>query len=192
MARTKEFSPEKSLDAAVEVFSEQGYEHTSLDALMDRMGVARQSLYDTFGDKRALYLKVLERYRDKNHAYLRRVFDGERGVKKAFSRIFADLTDASRRDYERGCLLLSANLELASHDEEVAKFLRKEQAAEEEIFARTLRRGRKRGELGAKKDPEALARFFSSAIQGLRASARLSQDRKTLRSIAAVALSALD
>ena len=61
MARTKEFNPEKSLDAAVEVFWEQGYEHTSLDALMDKMGIARQSLYDTFGDKRALYLKALER-----------------------------------------------------------------------------------------------------------------------------------
>ena len=71
MARTKEFNPEKSLDAAVEVFWESGYERASLDALMDKMGVARQSLYDTFGDKRALYLKALERYRDRHQAYLR-------------------------------------------------------------------------------------------------------------------------
>jgi TetR/AcrR family transcriptional regulator, transcriptional repressor for nem operon len=51
MARTKEFDPDKALAAAVNVFWRSGYEQTSLDALMKGMGVARQSLYDTFGDK---------------------------------------------------------------------------------------------------------------------------------------------
>lgn len=192
MARTKEFNPEKSLDAAVEAFWQQGYEHTSLDDLMDKMGIARQSLYDTFGDKRALYMKSLERYRDKNHAYLSGVFEGDRPVKKAISRIFSDLIEESRKEHERGCLLLSANLELASHDEEVADFLRGNQATVEEIFERALRRARKRGEIDAKKDPEALAGFFATTIQGMRAFARLNHDRKALKSIAGVALTALD
>ena len=192
MARTKEFNPEKSLDAAVEVFWQQGYEHTSLDALMEKMGIARQSLYDTFGDKRALYLKALERYRDRNHAYLRNVFEGDRSLKKGFSRIFTDLIEESRKEHERGCLLLSANLELASHDQEVAQFLRENQATVEEIFERALRRARKRGEIDTNKDPDALARFFATTIQGMRATARLDHDRKALKSVATIALAALD
>ena len=71
MARPKEFEPEQALDAAMNVFWRLGYEHTSLDALMQEMGIARQSLYDTFGDKRALYLRALAHYRDGNHAALR-------------------------------------------------------------------------------------------------------------------------
>jgi TetR/AcrR family transcriptional regulator, transcriptional repressor for nem operon len=192
MARTKEFNPEKSLDAAVEVFWESGYERASLDALMDKMGVARQSLYDTFGDKRALYLKALERYRDRNQAYLREILEGDRAVKKAFARILSDLIEGSRREHERGCLLLSANVELAAHDEEVAKLLRENQAAVEEIFARALRRARKRGEINAKKDPDALARYFATTVQGMRATARLDHDRKALKSVATIALAALD
>jgi TetR/AcrR family transcriptional repressor of nem operon len=192
MARTKEFNPEKSLDAAVQVFWELGYERTSLDDLMEKMGVARQSLYDTFGDKRALYMKALERYRDSHHAYLRETLEGDRSVKKGFSRIFSDLVEESRKEHARGCLLLSANVEVALHDEEIAEFLRQSQATTEEIFERALRRARKRGEIGARKDTDALASFFVTTIQGMRAIARLNHDRKTLKSVAALALAALD
>jgi TetR/AcrR family transcriptional regulator, transcriptional repressor for nem operon len=192
MARTKEFNPDKSLDAAIEVFWESGYERASLDALMDKMGVARQGLYDTFGDKRALYLKALERYRERHQGYFREILDGDRSVKKGFTRIFSDLVEESRREHERGCLLLNANVELSAHDEEVTKLLRENKAAVEEIFSRSLRRARKRGEISAKKDPDALALFLATTIQGMRATARLDHDRKALKSVATIALAALN
>jgi TetR/AcrR family transcriptional regulator, transcriptional repressor for nem operon len=192
MARTKEFNPEKTLDAAVEVFWQTGYERTSLDDLMNGMGIARQSLYDTFGDKRALYLKVLERYRDGRQTRLREAFGGDRAVKKAFARLFEDLVDESRKEHERGCLLLSANVEVAAHDQKVAALLQEDEKAVVDIFERALRRAKKRGELRGNKDPEALARFFLSTLHGMRATARLDHDRKALRKIASVALAALD
>jgi TetR/AcrR family transcriptional repressor of nem operon len=192
MARTKEFNPEKTLDAAVEVFWQTGYERTSLDDLMEGMGIARQSLYDTFGDKRALYLKALERYRNNRQAALRAIFAGDRSVKKAFARLFEDLINESRKQHQRGCLLLNANVELGGHDAEVARFLLEDRKVVEEIFERALRRARKRGEIRAGKDPEALARFFAATLDGMRAAARLEHDRKALRKIAGIALAALD
>ena len=63
------------------VFWRFGYEHTSLDILMREMRIARQSLYDTFGDKRALYLKALRQYRDNDHLRLRRLFASGQSVK---------------------------------------------------------------------------------------------------------------
>jgi TetR/AcrR family transcriptional repressor of nem operon len=192
MARTKEFNPDEALDAAVEVFWKLGYEHTSLDALMRKMDIARQSLYDTFGDKRSLFLKAIARYRDRYHARLRKVFADEPSVKAAFSRILLDLSQETRREHERACLLLSANMVLASHDPEVADFLRDNQATLEEIFGDALKRSRKRGEISSGKDPAALARFFVATIQGMRAIARLNHDRKALESIAGIALGALD
>src|ERR1700676_3895943 len=127
MARTKEFDPEQALQVATEVFWRLGYEHTSLDILMREMGIARQSLYDTFGDKRALYLKALHHYRDANHAMLRELFKPGRPVKAGFRKLLVDLARESRAEHERGCLLLSANMERASDDREIAEFLQANQ-----------------------------------------------------------------
>src|SRR6202023_3859112 len=62
MARPKEFDQERALRKAVLLFSQQGFAATSTDELMRVMEVGRQSMYDTFGDKRALFLKALEMY----------------------------------------------------------------------------------------------------------------------------------
>jgi len=62
MARPREFDHDTALLAAVKVFSDLGFEGSSTDALTQAMGIGRQSLYDTFGDKWRLYLKALQRY----------------------------------------------------------------------------------------------------------------------------------
>jgi TetR/AcrR family transcriptional regulator, transcriptional repressor for nem operon len=191
MARTKEFEPEKALEAAVNVFWRLGYEHTSLDALMKEMGVARQSLYDTFGDKRALYLKALRQYRDGNHAMLRELFAEGRSVKQGFRKLLFDLSRETREEHQRGCLLLSANIELRSTDQEIATLLRRNQKTIEEIFTHALKRGQADGEISTKQDPTALARFFVATIQGMRAVAKLNHDRKALENVATVALASL-
>src|ERR1700688_3610788 len=60
MARPKEFDQERALHRAISIFSQKGFAATSTDDLMRAMDVGRQSMYDTFGDKRALCLKALE------------------------------------------------------------------------------------------------------------------------------------
>ena len=62
MARPREFDDDTALLAAIKVFSDLGFEGSSTDALTRAMGIGRQSLYDTFGDKWRLYLKALQRY----------------------------------------------------------------------------------------------------------------------------------
>ena len=63
MARHKEFDRDEALQRAMEVFWSRGYEAASVGELVKQMGINRQSLYDTFGDKHALYLQALDRYR---------------------------------------------------------------------------------------------------------------------------------
>src|SRR6202035_5659313 len=62
MSRSKEFDLERALHRAISTFSQKGYAATSTDDLMRAMEVGRQSMYDTFGDKRALFLRSLEVY----------------------------------------------------------------------------------------------------------------------------------
>jgi TetR/AcrR family transcriptional regulator, transcriptional repressor for nem operon len=191
MARTKTFNPQQALEAAVGVFWERGYEAASLDTLMNGMGVARQSVYDTFGDKRVLYLRALASYRDAQQAQLRRLFAAGRPVRAGFAKLLNGLCGEPLPSLQRGCLLLSANLERAAKDEEVAALLRQNLKDIESIFAGAIKAGIERGELAPQLEPRALARFFVSTLQGMRATARVQPDRKALRQIARTALSVL-
>lgn len=192
MARTKSFDRDEALAGAVACFWNHGYEGTSLDALMHDMNVARQSLYDTFGDKRTLYIEALRRYRNDTQRALRAAFANDRPVRDAFRDVLAGLCGETRESLQRGCLMLSASLERSADDAELAELLRENQAGVERIFRNALERAKVRGELAADKDVAALARFFVATIQGMRAVGRVHPSRSVLESIAATALQVLD
>ena len=188
MARTKEFDPNKALAKAMSVFWRLGYENTSTELLMKEMGIAKQSLYDTFGDKRSLYLKALAYYRDETNRNGRQLLQSEPSVRRGFAKLLFGISSETREQHERGCLLLSANLERDTGDAEIAQLLRENQAEVQGIFVEALRRARSIGELPDGQDPVALARFFIVTIQGMRSMARLKSDRRALRQVAKVAL----
>ncbi len=192
MARPKEFDPGTALAAATQVFWRNGYEKTSLDDLMAAMQVGRQSLYDTFGDKRELYLGALEHYRDSTQEALRRLLAASHPLRERFAALLFGIVNESRADHQRGCLLLSANLERDLGDRRIAALVKTNQVDVEAIFEDALRRARQTGELAADKDPAALARFFVVTIQGMRATARASSNRTALEQVARLALSVLE
>jgi TetR/AcrR family transcriptional regulator, transcriptional repressor for nem operon len=191
MARSKEFDPERALAQAMHVFWRVGYEKTSIEVLMREMGVAKQSLYDTFGGKRDLYMKALVYYRDVTNGEMERMFARYPSVKEGFAKLLFGLARETPEQHERGCLLLSANLQRDPSDVAITDFLRDNQARVEAIFVKALRRGQKQGELSGAQDPAALGRFFVVTIQGMRAMARLKSDRKALEQVARVALATL-
>ena len=192
MARSKEFDPAVALSAATQTFWSAGYEKTSLDDLMAAMHVGRQSLYDTFGDKHQLYLGALEAYRDSTQAAMRQLFASGRSVRECFAVLLFGIARESRANHERGCLLLSANLERNLDDEEIAALVKTNQVQVETLFEGALRNAQKSGELSPQKDARALAQFFLASIQGMRAMARASSNRADLEQVACVALSTLD
>jgi TetR/AcrR family transcriptional regulator, transcriptional repressor for nem operon len=188
MARPKEFKPERALAKAMNLFWRLGYENTSLEALMKEMGIARQSLYDTFGDKRALYLKAMAHYRDQTNNRMQKMLNEIPSVRDGFAKLLYGMAAETRGQHERGCLLLSANLQRDPNDAVIRDLLRDNQARVEAIFFQALARAQKQRELSPKDDPTALARFFVVTIQGMRAMARLKSDRKALEQVARVAL----
>ena len=188
MARPKEFDPERVLAKAMNVFWRLGYENTSLEAIMKETGIARQSLYDTFGHKRALYLKAMAHYRDQSIAQMQKMLNETPSVKDGFASLLYGLAGETRKQHERGCLLLSANLQRDPKDAVVRDLLRDNQSRVEAIFLQALARAVKQEELSPKDDLTALARFFVVTIQGMRAMARLKSDKKSLQQVARLAL----
>jgi len=192
MARSKEFDPQEALRAAVEVFWDSGYEKTSLDDLEAKMGVGRQSLYDTFGNKRSLYLQALDEYRAMTQADTRQLFASGLGVRDCFRAILFGIAAEPRAKLERGCMMINANLERASADRALNELVTRNATEVREIFATALRAGQRAGEIPSDKDPAALATFLFSTVHGMRHLGRTSADRAALEQIAAVALGALD
>src|SRR5690554_2174816 len=117
MPRAKAFDPEVALDRAVELFWRLGYEGTSMAKLLEFMGISRQSLYDTYGDKHSLFLAVVDRYRCTTQTRLGELAAGNAPALDEIRDVFAW---AAREVFEhpdhRSCLMANAAIELAQRD----------------------------------------------------------------------------
>ena len=193
MARHKEFDRDEALHKAMVVFWSRGYEAASIQDLVEHMGINRQSLYDTFGDKHALYLQALDRYCELERRRLFELLEQPGPVKKTLRQLFAGVVEKGLCDGQRrGCFMGNATSELAGRCKETAARTCTNMAASEEAFYRTLLRGKKEGELKGVRDLRAVARFLYSSLQGLVLMAKATQDRKTLEDVVKVTLSVVD
>jgi TetR/AcrR family transcriptional repressor of nem operon len=192
MPRHKEFDEEEALQGAMEIFWSRGYEATSIRDLVDHMGINRQSLYDTFGDKHALFLRALDRYQEIETRKLFEPLEKSRSVKRGLKLLFEGVVEGSIcGEGRRGCLMGNAMSELAGRCKQTAAKTRRNMMAVERAFYTALLRGRKAGDLQVR-DPRAVARFLCSSLQGLVLMSKANQDRRTLEDVVKVTLSVLD
>jgi TetR/AcrR family transcriptional repressor of nem operon len=190
MARPKEFDRDTVLDRALELFWRQGYEGTSTAALVDHTGIGRQSLYDTFGDKRRLYLEALDRYRARG-ATPWHLLD-EQPLRPGLRALYLAIIDWLVSDTDgKSCMLVSAATERCPSDREVAARFCANTRDLETRFAARLRRAQADGEISARHDTGDLARYFTNTLYGLQVTAKATRDRAALTSIVDVALSIL-
>jgi len=193
MARHKEFDRDEVLHKAMELFWSRGYNAASIQDLVKHMGINRQSLYDTFGDKHALYLQALDRYGEIEGRRIFELLEQPGSVKKTLRQLFEGVVEGSLCEGQRrGCFMGNAMSELAGRCKETAARTCSNMAAAEGAFYRVLLRGKKEGELKAVRDPRAVARFLYSSLQGLELMAKATQDRKTLEDVVKVTLSVVD
>ena len=193
MARHKQFDRDEVLHKAMEVFWSRGYGAASIQDLVKHMGINRQSLYDTFGDKHALYLKALDLYRQVETRKLFELLEKRGSVRKALRQLFGGVIEGALGDGQRrGCFMGNAMSELAGRCKETAARTCSNMAAMEDVLYRALLRGKKEGDLPGVRDPRAVARFLNSSLQGLVLMAKATRDRQTLEDVVKVTLSVLD
>ena len=193
MARHKEFDRDEALHKAMEVFWSRGYGSASIQDLVEHMGINRQSLYDTFGDKHALYLQALDRYGEVEGRRIFELLEQPGSVKRSLRQLFGGIVQGSLCEGQRrGCFMGNAMSELAGRCKETAARTCSNMAATEEAFYRTLLRGKKEGELKGVRDARAVARFLYCNLQGLVLMAKATQDRKTLEDVVKITLSVVE
>jgi AcrR family transcriptional regulator len=188
--RPRAFDYDRALDRALKVFWKKGYEGTSLRDLTRAMGINRPSLYAAFGDKQALFCKVLDRYAEGPAAYLAESLEeatARAAIEEFFRRSLNGITDPHN---PRGCLLVRGAL--ASGDEAAAirRELASRRAASEAAVRARLQRAKSEGELPEDAEPAALARYVMSVSQGMSVLAAGGASRRELEQVVEIALRA--
>jgi len=193
MARPREFDPDATLEKAMHVFWQNGYEGTSMTDLVEQTGVHRGSLYGTFGNKEQIFLAALARY-GKTYGLnmLRPVLESDRPVAALKKMIWDRYDDYVAGRNTCGCLLGNTLAEVSPADKKVFAQIAELLEMRGEMLEQALRRAKKIGELKSQHDPVALARYLNTFLLGLALHVRLQPDSETMRDTIETGLSVLD
>lgn len=188
--RPRAFDPEQALNGALQVFWRKGYEGTSLADLTEAMGINRPSLYATFGDKEALFRRVLDRYAEGPASYVRTALKEPtaRAVVEHLLRRSAELLGDPY--HPRGCLHVQGGLACGDLAEPVRQELVGRRAAGEAAIRKRLKQAKSEGDLPADANPADLARYIVTVLHGMAVQAAGGATRGELRRVAETALRA--
>jgi len=188
--RPRQYDPDRALAKAAEIFWKQGYAGTSLDDLAAATGMNRPSLYAAFGDKRDLYLKTLERYRDQSRAMSVKVMAESPTLRVFLKRFYEQAIDVYLAGGEeaRGCYSISTAPAQATTDPAVRAFLAASIGNTDSFLASRIAKGRERGEVPANAEPQALAQVATATLHTIAVRARVGVPRKQLAALAAAAI----
>ena len=187
MARPKEFDEKEALRKAIRLFSRQGYAATSTDELMRVMDVGRQSMYDTFGDKRDLFLTALETYVTESVQSINAELEKPSSAISALQSALVSFAERNDLSSAEGCMGLNAISEFGQRDADVTRITRKAASAQRQTLMHVLARAKKQGELSPDADLASMADFFESTLAGIRMAAKAGKSRHALRRIAVFA-----
>jgi len=193
MSRTKNFDAESTLDRAIELFRKQGYQATTPAQLVEHMKISRSSLYDTYGDKRALYIKALRRYADRIeeqfNAIVANAGSGKEGIRGYMD---LSLEGCFGENMPAGCLLVNSVAELPGDELELLSIITDSTERSRKLLLKLLKRAQSEGELSARANLPRLADYLMNAVSGLTISAKSGVSKKICQQVVDTTLSILD
>jgi AcrR family transcriptional regulator len=183
--RPRAYQPDVALGKALDLFRKDGFAATSLDDLSTATGMNRPSLYGAFGDKRELYIKSYQRYRDDARAAMIDIFKDELPIRQRLQRIYAVALDIylSGEAGPRGCFTVMTAASEAVSDPEIRSLVLEGFTELDKAFANCFRQARENGELAAAADATVLAQLASATIHTIAIRARAQVPRKELEAI---------
>jgi TetR/AcrR family transcriptional regulator, copper-responsive repressor len=183
--RPRAYEPEVALAKALDLFRKDGFAATSLDDLSAATGMNRPSLYGAFGDKRELYIKSYQRYRDDARAAMIDIFRTEQPIRERLARIYAIALDIylSGESGPRGCFTVMTAASEAVSDPDIRGMVLEGFTELDKAFAACFRHAKEKGELPATADAQVLSQMASATIHSIAIRARARVPRKELEAI---------
>jgi TetR/AcrR family transcriptional repressor of nem operon len=193
MARPREFEETAVLEAAIQCFWAKGFEATSMRDLIERMGMTSASVYNAFGDKRALYRRALAHYLESSFG--ERVIRLETSLppRQAIERFFVEIIDRSMNDAaRRGCMMVNSALEAVPDAPEAQDIIDDFLTRAEGFFQRCVQAGQHDGSISHLQPAQDLGRLLLGVLLGIRVLARAKPQRPLLESVVRPVLALLD
>jgi TetR/AcrR family transcriptional regulator, transcriptional repressor for nem operon len=193
MARPREFDEAVALEAALQCFWSRGYEGTSIRVLAKKMRMTGPSVYNAFGDKRALFGRALEFYVEQSFVTCTKRLEGHLPPRDAIGAFFAEVIRQSLNDVQRkGCMVVNSALEVAPHDPECRRVVAAVFVQVEAFFRRCVAAGQVGGTVTTSQSADDLARLLLGVLLGIRVLARTRPKRELLEGLVRPALALLD
>ena len=193
MARTKAFDPALVLDRALALFWKKGFETASLPDLLRHMGISRQSLYDTFGDKQSLFEATLKRYRELTLESLARsgLSNPDAGLAEIRAHFEFKLKWVINNSERRACLMAYTAMDPALKDPEIQKLVKEHFRGVEAAFLNALENAVEAGDITPRENLAPLAMFLTNNLHGLGIMTNAGASRSEMRELVELALGTL-
>ncbi|MCA7082713.1 TetR/AcrR family transcriptional regulator; helix-turn-helix transcriptional regulator [Cupriavidus sp. DB3] len=182
MAGVRQFDESLALDKALALFWQKGYAATSMQELAEATGVQRGSLYNAYGDKETLFLRVFDVYRERFVSQMREALDKPRlrdALRSFFGCVIASMTTGMPT---RGCLSTKTAVGTEDLDGPLRTALKALLDDIEQVLVERLSREGEPSQLAL--PPRQAARLIVTFTRGLVVVERVYQDEKRLRAAA--------
>ena len=192
--RPRTFDPDVALRQALDLFWERGYEGTSLSDLAAAMGIASASIYACFGNKENLFRQVMALYGTTSGAPPRRALREQPTARAAVHAMLRATADQiTGPDTPHYCMLILAAPAGAVENRSVRDFLADRRRDMHATIEERLARGVAEGDLTAPPAGlDAIARYYTTVVQGLSVQARDGATREELEAVITCAMAAWD
>lgn len=168
MARKREFDKAAVLDKAMLVFWEKGFEATSILDLKDAMGVSTSSMYETFGDKRGIFLQALARFCELERQQFATLAQETPSATQLIALLFdAVETIAQNTDENHGSFAFNAMVEFGTRDPAVTELIFAHYFRIAEIITEVLGQAQNRGAITKRHNPSHLAHLILSTLHSV-------------------------
>ncbi|BFM16895.1 TetR/AcrR family transcriptional regulator [Maricurvus nonylphenolicus] len=177
MPRPKAYNEETVLTAAMNCFWRKGYTATSMKDLEAATGLTPGSIYNSFGSKDGLFLRVLEYYTNRyTNQRVKRMLETPDPV-AGISHYLTECFDTDAIMLGSGCLLINTAAELGPHDADICKKVKQYLKPADEALQQVIERGQTEGSINEKADPALLAEHLGLLMTGMLVSSKLNPKR---------------
>lgn len=179
----KQFDRDEVLEKAMHFFWEHGYEASGMTQLLEHVGIGRQSLYNTFRDKRSLYMETLDHYFRTRGGPILAQLKAPGSPLENIRKVFQVWEKMAVETGFAGCLIGNSAAEMAYTDPEIAERIAGYVRVLEDAFDAALAKAQELGEISGKLGSRDLARSLINMIQGVALLAKVLRDPEMARGV---------
>lgn len=181
MPRVKRFDEQQILEKAMHLFWEKGFYATSIQDLVNHLGINRASLYDTYGGKQELFDRAIRQYIKSSTTELNQFLTTQTNVKTGFRNLFRGAIKESLSAQKRkGCFVVNTTTELVPNDNRILEVIQENKKNIERIFTSFLKSGIEKDQIAKDKKIDTLPPLLFSFYVGLRVVTKMNAQQEEL------------